>query len=265
MNNILVPIGNVSTAHETLQYAVDFAQTFSSTVYAMEVFSAPARSGSLTNISQKVEGISKERLKEVISMVDPKGVEIKIATYKGDLIDGLKEVDTELGLDLIIISTRCNDYQEEYYLGPTTGGIIKQTNIPTLIVPKGAVFSPYKSALTAFKSGILKDERILNPLKAIVGEFDTHVSLLMVKTPDTTEQDLEINPALKALGEKLTVTEQAKTYLGVLEHLKEEQPEILAVFRRKRGFFKALLEKNTILKSEFNSRVPVLVLSVKKD
>jgi hypothetical protein len=40
---------------------------------------------------------------------------------------------------------------------------------------------------------------------------------------------------------------------------------LLCVFRRKRGFFKNLWEKNTIPKSEFYAPVPVLVLSVKKD
>jgi len=39
----------------------------------------------------------------------------------------------------------------------------------------------------------------------------------------------------------------------------------LCVFRRKRGFFSNLLEKSTILKSEFHGSIPVLVLSVKKD
>jgi len=33
MNNILVPIGTSPNAHETLQYAVDFAAQFSSSVY----------------------------------------------------------------------------------------------------------------------------------------------------------------------------------------------------------------------------------------
>ena len=52
---------------------------------------------------------------------------------------------------------------------------------------------------------------------------------------------------------------------GTLEHLQSHLPDLLCVFRRKRGFFSALWEKNTIRKSEFSARIPVLVLSVKKD
>src|SRR5690606_7589363 len=115
MKKILVPIGTSADAHETLQYAVDFASVFSSQVYVMEVFNAPSSAGNLANIEEIVAESSRERLKEVIDKVDSKNVEIKIATYNGDLIDGLKEIDVELGIDLIVIAPRSNDIREELF------------------------------------------------------------------------------------------------------------------------------------------------------
>ncbi len=265
MEKILVPIGSSPNAHETLQYAVDFASQFSSEIFVMEVFSAKSGAGDLINLEEKIAEISKEHLKEVIEKVDAKKVEIKIATYNGDLIDGLKDIDEELGIDLIIIAPRSNDISEELYLGYTSGKIIKRTDIPTLIVPKGTVFKPYKSILTAFRSGILKGKKILDPLILIKEKFNSKVNLLMVKTPGYTEEDLQINTELMGISSQLTLTENASTYLGVLEHYQSHHPDLLCVFRRKRGFFKSLWEKSTILKSEFYVPVPVLVLSVKKD
>lgn len=264
MNNILVPIGTSPDSHETLQYAVHFAKEFGSRVYVMEVFSVTALTGNLSNVEEKVAKSSKEHLREVIEKVDAHGVEIKIATYNGDLIDGLREIDAELGIDLIIISPRSNDIKEELYLGHTSGRIIKRTDIPTLIVPKGTVFKPFKSILTAFASGVLKKGKVLEPLIAIKNKFGSKISLLLVKNPGYTEEDLKIDPALMDISTQLTITEHATTYLGVLEHFQVKHPDLLCVFRRKRGFFKNLWEKNTILKSEFSVRIPVLVLSVKK-
>lgn len=265
MKNILVPIGTGSNSGETLQYAVDFATAFSAQVFVMDVFTVSAKTGSLANISQKVAESSKERLKEVIEKVDSRDISIKIATYNGDITDGLKEIDKELGIDLIIIAPRSNDIKEELYLGNTTGKIIKQTDIPALIVPKGTVFSPFKSALTAFKSGVLKKKRMLEPLLSIQKKHGTKVSLLLVKTPGYDKDDLKVNPSLMDISEQLTISENATTYQGVLEHFQSHQPDLLCVFRRKRGFFKKLWEKNTILKSEFFVKIPVLMLRVKKD
>ena len=131
----------------------------------------------------KVAKSSKEHVREVIEKVDSKSVKIKIATYNGDIIDGLKDIDKELGIDLIIMAPRSNDIQEELYLGYTSGRIIKRTNIPTLIVPKGTSLKPLKIILTAFKSGVLKRKRILDPLTAIKQKSDAKVNLLLVKTP----------------------------------------------------------------------------------
>ena len=117
----------------------------------------------------------------------------------------------------------------------------------------------------AFKSGILKRNRILDPLVAIKKKHGSKVDLLLVKTPGYTDDDLKINTALMDLCSKLTITENVTTYLGVMEHFQSKHPDLLCVFRRKRGFFKKLWEKSTILKSEFYVPIPVLVLSVSKE
>jgi nucleotide-binding universal stress UspA family protein len=265
MINILVPIGTSPNANETLQYAIDFASDFAANIYVMEVFNVSATAGSLANISDKVAKSSKEHLRSVINQVDSKKVEIKIATYNGDLVDGIKEIDKELGIDIIILAPRSNDIKEELYLGNTSGRIIKRTDIPALIVPKGTKYKAYKSILTAFKSGVLKRNRILDLLVAIQKKHKSKVDLLLVKTPGYTDDDLKVNTALMDLCSRLTLTENPTTYLGVMEHFQSKHPDLLCVFRRKRGFFKNLWEKNTVLKSEFSVRIPVLVLSVKKD
>ncbi|WP_343488291.1 universal stress protein [Allomuricauda sp. d1] len=265
MNNILVPLGTSPNANETLQYAVDFAADFGAQIFIMDVFTVTSGAGNLGNVTEKVAQSGKEAIKEIISKIDTKGLDIKIASYNGDIVDGLIEIKKELGIDLIIISPRSNDINEEYYLGNTTGRIIKQTNIPTLIVPKGTSYKPIKNILTAFKSGILKRSKILHPLISIINKHKAEVNLLLVKTPGYSEEDLRINTALLDLSKKVTISENPTTYLGVLEHFQTQHPDLLCVFRRKRGFFQKLWEKSTVLKSEFFAPIPVLVLSVKKD
>ena len=53
------------------------------------------------------------------------------------------------------------------FLGKTSGKIIKQTNIPALIVPEGLEFKPMHSILMAIKSAIIKNNDALKPLKII--------------------------------------------------------------------------------------------------
>ena len=231
----------------------------------MDVYQVIGSAGSLGNVEKKVVANSTEKIKALVSEMDTKGVDIKIASYNGDIIDGLKDISKELHIDLMIIAPKSNDIDEKMYLGNTTGRMVKETDIPTLIVPKGTVHAPVKSILTAFSSGILKRNKILYPLIDIIKKYEAEVNLLLVKTPGYTEEDLQINTALLDVSRNLTISENATTYHGVLEHFQNKHPDMLCVFRRKRGFFKKLWEKSTILKSEFYATIPVLVLSVKKD
>lgn len=265
MTNILVPIGTSADAHETLQYAIDFASDFGGNIYVMEVFNVIAKTGTLANVTEKIAKKGKERLKEVISKVDTKGIDLKVVTYNGELVDGVNDLNKEMGIDLIILATRSHDSREELYLGTTSGGIIKRTDIPTLVVPRGSSYTSFKNILVAFKSGILKRKRILDPLTTISNKHKSNVNLLMVKTPGYSDDDLRVNTALMDMSSQLTITDNATTYQGVLEHFRSQKPDLLCVFRRKRGFFKKLWEKSTILKEEFSAPVPVLILSVKKD
>ena len=126
MNNILVPLGTSPDSHETLQYAIDFAADFGANIYIMDVFTVSSGAGSLGNVQQKVAESSRENIKEVVAKIDTKGLDVKIASYNGDIVDGLLEIKKGLGIDLIILAPRSNDINEEYYLGNTSGRIIKQ-------------------------------------------------------------------------------------------------------------------------------------------
>ncbi len=264
MKNILVPIGTSANSVKTLQYAIDFASSFGSKLYIMQAFTLINKAGNIANIEDIVAKSTTDQLEGILSKVDKKGVSVTKAAYNGDVLDGVKAVDNQYGIDLIILEPKTIDIREEVYLGQTSGSIVKKTNIPTLIVPEGNTFKPYKTGLVAFKSGIVKRDAILDPLVLLKDKFKLNLNLLLVKTPSYTAEDLEINPTLEKLSNGLQTTENTTTFEGVLEHFQENQPDILIVFRRKRGFFTKLWEKNIILKREFRCSIPLLVLSVKK-
>ena len=199
----------------------------------------------------------------MVNASDKKDVNIQLIAAKGSLIDTVETIHDELGIDLIIVWAKSNSIKEELFLGKTAGSLVKQTEIPMLTVPEGYVYKPVKNILTAFKSGNIKSKTAVKPLQFITEKFNAKVNLLLVKTPNYTEEDLVIHQDLQDLQDTLTVTENATTFQGVLEHSKTHNPDMLCVFRRKRGFFKKLWEKSTILKEEFYTNVPLLILKGK--
>ena len=261
MKNILVPVGSSKNAVSHLQYAIDFAKAFGAKVYVVQVYNVYTKAGTMIKIDHILERESKEFLNNLVSKINTKGVDVVIRTFKGDLIDTLELASKMAGVDLLLIEPRTNSINDEVYLGKTSGKIIKQTEIPALIVPEGYIFSPISNILMAVKSAIIKKENALRPLKLIKENFKATINLLLVKTPYYNEGDFDVTEDLAGIVTNTTHTENARTFQGVLEHFRSNSPDMLCVVRRKRGFFAKKWEKNIILKEEFYSSIPVLVLS----
>ena len=261
MKHILVPVGSTENSINTLQYAIDFAKEINAKVFVLRAYKVLSKTGVIKNVDEILERESNLYMRTLINAVDRKGIDIKLISAKGNVVDSIASVNKEIDVDLVVMGPKSNSIKEEVFLGATSGSVVKQTEAPVLIVPEAYTFKPMESILTAFKSGIVNKSTALSPLTFLKENFNPVVNLLLVKTP---EEDLVINPALESLKSSLTITENATTFQGVLERFQSHNPDMLCVFRRKRGFFKKLWEKNTILKKEFHCNIPLLVLSGKQ-
>jgi nucleotide-binding universal stress UspA family protein len=262
MKNILVPVGSSKNAKSHLQYAVDFAKSFGAKVYVVQIYNVYTKAGTLVKIDHILERESQAFLDKHVASINKKGVEVVTRVFKGKLIDTIELACKALDVDLIILEPRTNSIKDEVYLGKTSGKIVKQTQIPALIVPENYTYKPMVKILMAIKSAVIKKEDALIPLIAIKDKYKAVLNLLVVKTPNYNEGDLEVGKKLSSLITNTTKTNAQTTFQGVLEHYKNHNPDLLCVVRRKRGFFKKLWEDNTILKKDFHSTtIPVLVLS----
>jgi len=260
MKNILVPIGSNKNAVNTLQYAIDFTEGTNITIYVIKVYGVSKVASSMKNIDTVLEEDSNKELKAVLNEVDTKGVEIISKSIKGDVIDSISRVSKQLHIDLIISSARSITTDEKVYLGKIAGGLIKNTVIPILIVPKGYAFKAVSKVLMAIKSSYISSPDVLEPLKAVFNKFNPKLDLLKVITPNSAVENVELNEELNALKTNFITTENATIFQGVLEHIHESNPDLLCVIRRKRGFFIRLWEKERVYKKDFESRIPLLVL-----
>lgn len=261
MKNILVPIGSSETAVSTLQYAIDLAKEVDAYVYVISVFKELSKVGGLTKVNAIMKEDSENNLDEVVSNVDAKDVTIITHPIKGDIVESVRRFNKHVKIDLMILAPRSTSIKEEVFLGKTTGKLVKQTEIPALIVPKGAIFSKPDRILMAFKNGDFSYKKMLSPLKFFVEQFGSDVHALHVQTPSTTNEMLVVSEKFEKLCSSYEKTENATTFQAVLEHFQRHDPDMLCVVRRPRGFFAKLWEKNEVLKKEFHTSKPLLVLS----
>ena len=260
MKNILVPVSSVQNAVTNLRYAVNLASINGANVYLVNLYKEFSRVGTLTKVNQLIIEDSEELLKRVLEEVDTKGVSVAAKSIKGNAYEGIVRISEKLNIDLLITSPQSIEIADEVYLGKITGKLVKQTEIPVLIIPPGYIFRKAETILLSFKGGILKSDEVLTPLKEISRSFSAKVNLLQVVTPDVAKDDAIVDPRLLEFNKQVQITKNATVYQGILEHFQSNNPDMLCVFRRKRGVFEKIWEKNTILKKDFHTTKPLLVL-----
>ena len=264
MKNILVPIGSSANSGSNLQYAIDLAKALKANVYVVSVFQELSKVAGLSKVNTILMEETEHRLDDVVSKVDHKGVSVTAHPLKGEILEGINRVNKQIPIDLMVLAPRSNSIKEEVFLGKTSGKLLKHTNIPILVVPEGAVFTPPKTMLMAFKNGNFDKDHLLEPVHEFVRQFNTQVHLLHVETAESNDGLMQVSDNLKNLRTSYTIAKNATTFQAVLEHFQQFQPDMLCVIRRKRGFFKKLWEKNQIMKREFHTSKPLLVLPVQE-
>lgn len=262
MKNILVPIGSSENTVSNLQYAIDLAQEMNAYVYVISVFHEVSKVGGLTKVNAIMKEDSENRLEKVLSQVDKKDVTVIAHPIKGTILESIGRVSKHIPIDLMVLSPRSNSTRDEVYLGNTSGKLLKGTDIPILIVPEGGKFEHPKSILMAFKNGNFEKNKMLEPVRVFKDQFGAELHLLHVDAPETTDEMKKVSKKLTKLQTSYKRVENATTYQAVLEHYHDYNADMLCVIRRKRGFFQKLWEKNVILKKEFSTNKPLLVLQV---
>ena len=117
--------------------------------------------------------------------------------------------------------------------------------------------------MLAFKSGEVKSIDTLKPLIQFQEKFKTLLKLLLVKVPGFADRNHKLDDNLMKRSEGLIYSENATVYHGVLEQFQSNNPDMLVVFKRERGFFVKLWEPDRIYKRDFFCTIPLLVLKNK--
>ena len=258
IKNILVPVGSSENAVTNLKFAVGLASMNGATIYLISLYKEFSKVAGLTKVNQLVIEDSESELQQVLDQVDTQNVEVIARSVKGDAFEGIDRLTKQLESDLIILSPQSIEINNEVYLGSVTGKIVKQTDTPVLIVPGDYLFRKIESILLAFKGGYCEREESLDPVLELARVFKARLNLLQVHTPDTADEPTD--PKWLKIGDSFTETNNATIFQGVLEHFQSNNPDLLCVLRRKRGFFQKLWEKSAVMKKEFHTTKPLLIL-----
>ena len=268
MNKILVYTYFSENCYNTVKYAIDLGLDTDTPVRIVHYYKSSKSAGMLLSIDKRLHddaikqtSLLKDRLLKEYPKDKLESIEAVIG--HGEVRKSITKSIKKNKADLLIISAKEEYDSAKLFLGSVSGKLIRQTNIPVLIVPSKAKYAPISKILLAVKNVKGVNKSILKPLKRLIDLANADLSVLTFLKADKIKK-ASISDSIKKL--KPVSIENASgenLYTDTNLYLNSNPHDILAVIRKKNGFFTRFIQSNVMTKKRFKINFPLLVLSDK--
>jgi nucleotide-binding universal stress UspA family protein len=260
MKHIIVPVDLSKNSKEALRYAVHIALKANAELTIVHCYSLLLKAVFHSTKNGLTEKDPEKWIQKRITKINLKHPELKVdfRIIKGDTMDSLRRVVEVTEADLVIMGAQGAGENEETFLGSISGGMIKTTDIPALIVPPRYRFTGIDRVVFAAKNPFVRDQKTLEPIIEIRNLFHPHIQLLHLgedqpPSPDQTISILQVIDDVTRYGND-------NFNESIHEYLSQYHADLLCVMRRKRGFLEKTLGPTRTPADKFHTDLPVLVL-----
>lgn len=225
-------------------------------------------SGGATAQQKSEHGLDK-LLKGLSFRKENPGHQFQTISYQGNLTEGLQEAVDTHGIDLILIGAPGDSAAiHTAYDNNISKLIEKIENCPILVIPETIQLSGDKEREivfpTNFRNGFKMRE--LTALIDISNFLNAAVRVLYINsdnkgmTEEQRSQKENLASLLSDIEHSFHTLTKTNVTTGVHLFIESRESDLLALYKRKQGFFSKLFNQAVIEEVDFNTHVPILIL-----
>ncbi len=266
MKNIVVPTDFSPNANNALQYAINIANHFDSTIHLVHAFEVISSTGTLVSVRKYLLDDAKgglEKTKQAVENSLFHHTTLTIKALEGSTIEMIGAYAKRVDADLIVMGTQGASGLKEVFLGSNASGVVQRSTIPVLVVPSGHSYRPFKRIVLAVDEEVVADDSPLIPLKNLAKEYKSRIEILHVDRSNPMEAiDCGIGETLGRIPHQTYSVRHNNVNEGINYFIDEVGADLLCMLRRERSFWERLFHRSAIRKETFSSPVPLLVLPI---
>ncbi|MEX6686098.1 universal stress protein [Danxiaibacter flavus] len=276
MKTILVPTDFSDVARNASEYAVQLANQIGATKLifynayqvpvVVDAMVAPVeligvdeiRKSSEENIQNFIEGL-KERTNS--------GTLVFEAMSEFNLLsENIDDICKELNVDLIVMGVTGGGKAKEVLIGSTTISVAKNTNVPVVIVPAEATYTPIKQIVLACDFKKVVETTPIEPIKLLLDTTKAKLLVLNIDheqkkfTADTPFESLMLDTLLQGYNPEYYFVDNPDFTEGINNFVLEKHADIIITIPKKHGLFDSLFRRSHTKMLAFHSHVPLMVI-----
>ncbi len=267
MERILLLTDFSEIARNAVMYAIDMFKHRDVQFYLLNAFDADF--GGSPYLMQVKEGMAEESLEGLnlelsIIQKDFPGVKIELISRFGTIVEVLLDDDPEEAInpDLIVLGCRGRGVIENFLLGSNAFDIIKNVNIPMIIVPQNAVFRPIERIVfaTDFKA---IDQSIAGPVLELAKMYNSELlvlNILDIEKIDKIEIERQIASFFPDIKIKFFFKDTHDVFETICSFAEINGADLVALIRHNYSFFERLFNPSITKKMVRQPHFPMVIL-----
>lgn len=272
MKTILFPTDFSKNAENAMHYALEFALKLEAKLIFLNVVPLPYDLNlRVEEAVQSVEGFYDEKLKNLIYNIQKEGrfknISIEEKTIGGSITHAILDTAVQYEADLIVMGTTGASGLTKVLFGTNTAEVIRQSEIPVLVIPQNAVYSDFKTVAYAidYKED---DMNLLEKAGKLAALLQTKLETVHIAPQFNLQEQIMHNGLIRLVNDKSAyifndhhLLINKSFFEGMENYLNENPGVLLAMAHYKRGFMASLLSKSTTREMAYQSKTPLLIFN----
>lgn len=275
MKTILFPTDFSKNAENALHYALEFALKLEAKLVLLNVVTLPYDLNlRVEEAVQSVEGFYDEKLRGVIADIqrNPRYASLSVQgiTTGGSIVHTILSTATKIEASLIIMGTTGASGLSKLLFGTNTAEVIRQSEVPVLVIPEEAAYSDFKTI--AFAIDYKEDDlKLLERAGKLASMLKTNLETVHVAPKYNLQEQILHNGLMQLTKDQSAYIFNEhrliinKSFQAGMEAYLNENPQVLlAMAHYKRRFIESLLTKSISQEMAYHSKTPLLIFNAEK-
>lgn len=257
MKRILVPIDFSEQAEHAMKTAAQIARNSGGKIFLLHMLNLPSNTDDMdphgdASSPAKVLYLEKihERFEEFMQEDYLVGIDVKEEVRFHKTFSGIINYSHELNCDLIIMGSHGATGLKEMFIGSNTEKVVRNSDIPVLVVKKGIEIQQFKKIVFASD---FTDEVIpsFSRFLSFAEKFNAEVDLLFVNTVHNFEPTRDTKPRMEDFVKQfkmpkytMTIYNDTSVERGILNFSKEINADIIALNTHQRKGISSMFNDN---------------------
>lgn len=272
MKKILLTTDFSENAQTAIEYGLQLFGSENVSYTLLNTYKEPGSStAAMVSITDYLRQESETLLGEALESLKEKYPNHTITTSSiyGSLYPVINALASKDMADIIVVGTRGATQVQNFFLGSNTMDVLRNVQIPTVVVPRSYHFEPIKTIALAVDFKPLGDVSILEPVIHLAKEKGAAINAFHIQESGDdamTNASPEVVRLFSELGDiqhQFDNIFNENVAAGIGSYMNESHAEMLSIVARKHNFIERLFQKSITKEVSLLATFPLFVVREK--